>query len=81
MNIPSFNDFKINTVSEEMTAGDKLEKRKTLDDKLADLKKQYQEALDANDNKKADVLKVKIDMAKCDIDKFDLQVKLERISK
>lgn len=81
MNIPSFDKFNINSVTEEMTATDRMQKSNDLDDKLKDLKKQLQEALDKNDNKKADILQVKIDIAQCDIKKFDLQKKLERLSK
>ena len=81
MNIPSFDKFDINSVSEEMTATDRMQKNNELNDKLADLKKQLQDALDKKDNKKADVLQVKIDIAQLDIKKFDLQKKLERLSK
>ena len=81
MNIPSFDKFNINSVTEEMTATDRMQKSNDLDDKLKDLKKQLQEALDKGDNKKADILQVKIDIAQTDIKKFDLQKKLERLSK
>ena len=81
MNIPSFDKFDINSVSEEMTATDRMQKNNELNDKLADLKKRLQDALDKKDNKKADVLQVKIDIAQLDIKKFDLQKKLERLSK
>lgn len=81
MNIPSFDKFNINFVTEEMTATDRMQKSNDLDDKLKDLKKQLQDALDKGDNKKADILQVKIDIAQCDIKKFDLQKKLERLSK
>ena len=53
MNIPSFSDFNIKSVQEEMTASDRMEKNSDLNDKLADLKKQLQEALEKKDNKKA----------------------------
>ena len=81
MNIPSFDKFNINSVSEEMTATDRMQKNNDLNDKLADLKKQLQEALDKKDNKKADILQVKIDIAQLDIKKFELQKKIERLSK
>ncbi len=81
MNIPSFDKFNTKSVTEEMTSSDRMEKSKDLDDKLTDLKKQLQDALDKKDNKKADLLQVKIDMAQLDIKKFDLQKKLERLSK
>lgn len=81
MNIPSFDKFNIHSVSEEMTATDRMQKSNDLDDKLKDLKKQLQDALDKGDNKKADILQVKIDIAQCDIKKFELQKKLERLSK
>lgn len=81
MNIPSFDKFNINSVTEEMTATDRMQKSSDLDDKLKDLKKQLQDALDKGDNKKADILQVKIDIAQCDIKKFELQKKLERLSK
>ena len=81
MNIPSFDKFNISSVTEEMTATDRMQKSSDLDDKLKDLKKQLQDALDKNDNKKADILQVKIDIAQCDIKKFELQKKLERLSK
>jgi len=81
MNIPSFDKFNINSVSEEITATDRMQKNKDLNDKLVDLKKQLQDALDKKDNKKADILQVKIDIAQLDIKKFDLQKKLERLSK
>lgn len=81
MNIPSFDKFDIDSVREEMTATDRMQKNNDLNDKLADLKKQLQDALDKKDNKKADVLQVKIDIAQLDIKKFDLQKKLERLSK
>jgi len=81
MNIPSFDKFNINSVTEEMTTSDRMQKDSDLNDKLTDLKKQLQDALDKKDNKKADILQVKIDMAQLDIKKFDLQKKLERLSK
>jgi len=81
MNIPSFDNFNINSVSEEMTATDRMQKNNDLNDKLADLKKQLQDALDKKDNKKADILQVKIDIAQLDIKKFELQKKIERLSK
>ena len=81
MNIPSFDKFNINSVTEEMTATDRMQKSSDLNDKLNDLKKQLRDALDKKDNKKADILQVKIDMAELDIKKFDLQKKLERLSK
>jgi hypothetical protein len=81
MNIPSFDKFNINSVTEEMTATDRMQKGNDLNDKLTDLKKQLQDALDKKDNKKADVLQVKIDIAQLDIKKFNLQKKLESLSK
>ncbi len=81
MNIPSFEKFSINSVTEEMTATDRMQKGSDLNDKLTDLKKQLQDALDKKDNKKADILQVKIDIAQLDIKKFELQKKLERLSK
>lgn len=81
MNIPSFDKFDIDSVREEMTATDRMQKNNDLNDKLADLKKQLQDALDKKDNKKADILQVKIDIAQLDIKKFELQKKLERLSK
>lgn len=81
MNIPSFEKFNISSVTEEMTATDRMQKNSDLNDKLADLKKQLQDALDKKDNKKADILQVKIDIAQLDIKKFELQKKLERLSK
>lgn len=81
MNIPSFDKFDIDSVREEMTVTDRMQKNNDLNDKLADLKKQLQDALDKKDNKKADILQVKIDIAQLDIKKFDLQKKLERLSK
>ena len=81
MNIPSFKNFNINAVTEEMTASDRMQKGNDLNDKLNDLKKQLQDALDKKDNKKADILQVKIDMAQLDIKKFNLQKKLEQLSK
>lgn len=81
MNIPSFDQFNINSVSEEMTATDRMQKSSDLNDKLVDLKKQLQSALEKKDNKKADILQVKIDIAQLEIKKFELQKKLERLSK
>lgn len=81
MNIPSFDKFNIASVAEEMTTSDRLQKNNDLNDKLVDLKKQLQDALDKKDNKKADILQVKIDIAQLDIKKFELQKKLERLSK
>lgn len=81
MNIPSFDKFNINSVSEEMTATDRMQKNNDLNDKLVDLKKQLQDALEKKDNKKADILQVKIDIAQLEIKKFELQKKLERLSK
>lgn len=81
MNIPSFDKFDIDSVREEMTTTDRMQKNNDLNDKLADLKKQLQDALDKKDNKKADILQVKIDIAQLDIKKFELQKKIERLSK
>lgn len=81
MNIPSFDKFSTNPVTEEMTASDRMQKGNDLNDKLNDLKKQLQDALDKKDNKKADILQVKIDIAQLDIKKFNLQKKLEQLSK
>ena len=81
MNIPSFEKFSINPVTEEMSATDRMQKGGDLNDKLNDLKKQLQDALDKKDSKKADILQVKIDMAQLDIKRFELQKKLERLSK
>ena len=81
MNIPSFNDFNINAVTEEMTTADRMEKGSELNNKLDTLKKQLKEAIDKKDNKKADALQIKIEIAELDIKKFDLQKKLEKISK
>lgn len=81
MNIPSFDDFSINSVTEEMTSSERIQKSNDLDNKLKDLKQQLQNVLDKGDNKKADILQVKIDIAQLDIKKFELQKKLERLSK
>lgn len=81
MNIPSFDNFSINSVTEEMTSSERIQKSNDLDNKLKNLKQQLQDALDKSDNKKADILQVKIDIAQLDIKKFELQKKLERLSK
>lgn len=81
MNIPSFEKFSISPVTEEMNAADRMQKGGELADKLNDLKKQLQDALDKKDNKKADILQVKIEIAQLDIKKFNLQKKLEQLSK
>lgn len=81
MNIPSFENFSISSVTEEMNAADRMQKGGDLADKLTDLKKQLQDALDKKDNKKADILQVKIEIAQLDIKKFNLQKKLEQLSK
>lgn len=81
MNIPSFEKFNINSVTEEMSTADRLQKGNDLNNKVTDLKKQLQDALDKKDNKKADILQVKIDMAELDVKKFNLQKKLDQLSK
>lgn len=80
MNIPNFNEFSI-SLNEEMTAGDKIEKSSALNDKINKLKQDLKKAIESKDNKKVEIIQLKIDMAELDRQKFNLQKKLEQLSK
>ena len=77
--ITSFSEFKNNIIKEEETVLDKIQKNEELENKLKELKLQYEQAVDKGEEKKAHILKLKLELCECDIRKFQLEKKLDQL--